>query len=351
MATASVTTTKRISAFLLSLVSPVLHKSVCGSFSESQTRRVELEDVDPVCFQRVLDLWCGLEGVEVASTQQLMQTAGVAERFQVGEVGWALEEAMVGQLSVETCAEVLMGSGGLGLVRAEAAAEAMALGRFEEVAGTEGYLEVGEEALGRLVDDDRLSAGSEERVFECVLRWMAGVGCEGCMRGRGPLGKVRFPLMEAGYLAIKVEGLAPAEHREWARGAVSEAFKVKFASKEKRGMMRMEQLGARAGSSRVGMGVRWERYGGGGEGRRVALASGACSVAECGGWMCFGCKDGTMAVWDRATLTLERTLPASEGSDEVWYLAVGSSLINRYRLLCRAGAELVPHTKYQVLQG
>ena len=314
------TTTKRISAFLLSLLSPVLHKAVCGSFSESQARREELEDVDPVCFQRVLDLWCGRDGVEVESVGQLMQTAGVAERFQVGEVGWALEEAVMGQLRVETCAEVLMGSGGLGLVRAEAAAEAMALGRFEEVAGTEGYLEVGEEALGRLVDDDRLSAGSEERVFECVLRWMAGVGCEGCMRGRGPLGKVRFPLMEAGYLAIKVEGLAPAEHREWARGAVSEALRIKFAPEAERGLVRMEQLGAKAGTCRVGMGILWERYRGGGggvEGRRLALASAATFVAECGGRICFGCEDGTIAVWDRATLTLERTLPANDGGGQV----------------------------------
>jgi hypothetical protein len=34
--------------------------------------------------------------------------------------------------------------------------------------------------------------------------------------------------------------------------------------------------------------------------------------------MCFGCV-GMIAVWDRATLTLERTLPANEGSGQVWY--------------------------------
>jgi hypothetical protein len=33
-------------------------------------------------------------------------------------------------------------------------------------------------------------------------------------------------------------------------------------------------------------------------------------IAECGGRVCCGCWDGTIAVWDRATLTLERTLPA-----------------------------------------
>ena len=159
---------RRFSAFLLSRMSPVLHKAVCGHFRESRARCVELEDVDPVCFQHVLDLWCGREGVEVESVGQLMRAAGVAERFQVEEVVCALEEAVVRQLSVETCAEVLMGSERLGLRRAEAAAERLALARFEEVAGTEGFGGLGEEAVGRLVDDDRLDAGSEEGVFECV---------------------------------------------------------------------------------------------------------------------------------------------------------------------------------------
>ena len=119
--------TKRVSAFVLSMVSPVLHRALCGSFRESEARRVELEEVDPVCFQHVLDLWCGMDGVEIDGVRQLLQTAHVAERFQVGELTWALEEAVLGQLSVDTCAEILGECGCLGLVRAEAAAERLAL--------------------------------------------------------------------------------------------------------------------------------------------------------------------------------------------------------------------------------
>ena len=280
---------------------------------------MELEDVDPVCFQHVLDLWCGRECVEVESMRRLLHTAGVAERFQVEEVGCALEEAVVGQLSVETCAEVLMGSERLGLRRAEAAAEELALARFEEVARTAGFVGLGEEAVGRLVDDDRLDAGSEERVFECVVGWMAGGGADGCVKGRGPLGKVRFLLMDAGYLAREVEGRVPAEHREWAKGAVEEACGYLATPLEERGLVRMEQLGGRAGRARVGMGVEWERHavgeGGGDGGRRLRVGSQVCCIAECGGRMCCGCLDGTIAVWDRATLTLERTLPANGGHE------------------------------------
>ena len=240
----------RISAFLLSMLSPVLQKSVCGCFMESASKRVELEDVEPACFRRVLDLWCGRDGVEIESVLQLMRTAALAERYQVAEVVAVLENALIEQLSVDNCAEVLEGSAALGLVRAEAAAEVLALERFEEVAATKGFLRAGEEAVGRLVNNDELAAGSEEQVLECVVRWMAvrGEGGGG-LAGRGLLGKVRFAVMEEGYLAGEVEGRVPAEHREWARGAVEEALRAKRGPAEQGG--RWEYLGAAAAAARV----------------------------------------------------------------------------------------------------
>jgi hypothetical protein len=67
------------------MLSPVLKRAVCCGFKESETRLVELEDVEPACFQHVLDLWCGRDSVEIESMQQLMQTAGLADRFEVAE--------------------------------------------------------------------------------------------------------------------------------------------------------------------------------------------------------------------------------------------------------------------------
>ena len=241
----------RISAFLLSMLSPVLQKSVCGCFMESASKRVELEDVEPACFQRVLDLWCGRDGVEIESVRQLMRTAALAERYQVAEVVAVLENALIEQLSVDNCAEVLEGSAALGLVRAEAAAEVLALERFEEVAATKGFLRAGEEAVGRLVNSDQRVAGSEEQVLECVVRWMAERGeGGGGLAGRGLLRKVRFALMEEGYLAGEVEGRVPAEHREWARGAVEEARRAKRSPAEERGLLRWEHLGPKAATPR-----------------------------------------------------------------------------------------------------
>lgn len=63
-------------------------------------------------------------------------------------------------LSVGLCVDVLRRSGGLGLKvglkRAEAAAERMIVERFEEVTGTEGFMELEEAAIWRVLEDERL---------------------------------------------------------------------------------------------------------------------------------------------------------------------------------------------------
>ena len=239
------------------MLSPVLQKSVCGNFRESAAKSVELEDVELASFQHVLDLWCGRESVEFGSVQQLMRAAALTDRLQVIGVTEALEDALIKQLRVDNCVEVLIGSGELMLGQVEAAAERLALSQFEEVALTEGFTGIGEEALGRLLDADALLVEREELVLEGLVQWMAARGEGGGLVGRGLLGTVRFALMDAGYLAREVEGRVPAVHREWARGAVEEALRAKLAPAERRGRLQWNQLGPKAATLRTG--VRPER--------------------------------------------------------------------------------------------
>jgi hypothetical protein len=51
-----------------------------------------------------------------------------------------------------------------------------------------------------LVGSSLLQVAKEERVWEAAARWMR-LGHGPLERGAGLLGKVRFPLMEEGYLA------------------------------------------------------------------------------------------------------------------------------------------------------
>ena len=117
------TTSRKVSGMLLSLCSPVLRKTICGGFIEGRAKRLELDDVDAGRFGSLLDAWCGRTGLEAKELGDLMALAGLADRFEMTEVQGGLEEAIIGRLSVGTCADVLTRSGGLGLRRVEAAAE------------------------------------------------------------------------------------------------------------------------------------------------------------------------------------------------------------------------------------
>ena len=108
--------------------------------------------MDAGSFGSLLAAWCGRAGLETKELGDLMALAGPADRFEMTEVQGGLEDTIIGKLSVETCANVLMWSGGLGLRLVEAAAERMVVELFEEVAGTERFMGLEEEALGRVLE-------------------------------------------------------------------------------------------------------------------------------------------------------------------------------------------------------
>ncbi len=62
--------------------------------------------------------------------------------------------------------------------RLEAAALKMAAERFEEIARTAGFMWMGGEALGSVLDDDRLAERNEEAVWEAVVAWKRGAAGE-----------------------------------------------------------------------------------------------------------------------------------------------------------------------------
>ncbi len=83
---------------------------ICRPFSERMAMRLELEDVGGVVYSDVLDLWCGKKCSDDKSLYAVMAMASVADRLEMTEVGLALEESIIGPLSVGVCVYVLMGS-------------------------------------------------------------------------------------------------------------------------------------------------------------------------------------------------------------------------------------------------
>ena len=144
-------------------------------------------------------------------------------------------------------------------------------------------------------------------MWEAVAKWR-GAG-EGQARGRGLLGKIRFPLMEEEYLRSRVVGMAPAEDAEWMEGVVAEALRAKAARGSSK---RFEPtlLGPKALDHRVGLGVKWADYLDGGERRLQGHTAHVAALAECEGRVCSGSWDGSIRVWSAAGAepSPERTL-------------------------------------------
>ena len=238
---------------------------------------------------------------------ELQQLASVADRFQITEVVCAVEETLLLQLCVVKCGELLMWSGRCGMQRLEAEALKMAVERFEEFATTAGFMQMGGEALGRVLDDDRVVTRSEEAVWEAVAGWMRGAA--GDVGWRGVAGKSRFPLLGEEYLGSHVLGMVGGEDGEWLAGVVAEALRAKAAWWEG-AEFEFELLGRKALDDRVGLGVRWQEQRMGGHEDAVS------AIVGCEGRICSGSRDGLIRIWSRASGEHERTLQADADEEE-----------------------------------
>jgi hypothetical protein len=253
---------------------------------------LKLKDVDGAAFEKALVIWCGKACC--AELGQMKQLASVADQFQMTGVALKVDMTVLENLDISVCGEVLSWSGELGLRQSEEAARRLALSRFEELVKTESFSQMSEEALERLLEDDDLAARNEEAVWEAVAGWLRRKSEEGPARGRGLVGKIRFPLMEEGYLRSRVVGMAPAEDAEWMEGVVAEALRAKAAHGDGGGF-EFKLLGPKALDDRVGLGIDW--YTDGGERRLKGHRADVRAIAECAGRICSGSLDGSIRVW------------------------------------------------------
>ena len=276
---------------------------LCGDIGTEARWQLALDAGEAGLFSQLVALGCGAPVTIEGGLGGLMALGLMADRYQVEAVQGAVEEAALRLLTVESCGVFLMLSSGSGLVRVERESRELALREFDEFARTAGFMEVGEEVLGSLLDDDGLWTESEERVFEWVVRWMKGGG-KGVVRGLGLLGKVRYPWMEGKYL----EDLSREAGGELAgmEGMVEEALGLKSVARDEWDGQRLRHLAGRVLVGRRG-GVRWEKCVGGGE-RRIAGGQAVLCVSASEGYVCGGLSDGKIGVWSRSTLERERTL-------------------------------------------
>ena len=273
-----------------------------------------MEDVDGKVFEEVLNLWSGKEGRSDLDLGDAMIMASVADRLEMLDVVSAIEASIVGELCAETCAVALMSSKQLGLKQVESAAWGMALKHFDTVSRTARFMGLDEETVGRLLEEDGLGV-MEEEAFEGLLEWMKGAA-GGTMRGRELLRKIRFGVMEQEYLEESARQMFPEELRDWIEGLVEEALRAKAAVRAQ-APVELQLLDAKALKHRRGRGVDWGRYSAGGSGLRLQGHSAYIyALAECEGRMCSASEDGSIRIWNLATLEEEHVLLGEVSTDE-----------------------------------
>jgi hypothetical protein len=204
-----------VNGFILCMLSPVWKAKLCGEVGSQKRHELHFDSDEVSAFWKVLALGCGATVTVAGGIEELLGLGRMADRYQVEAVQRAVEDAVLSShLCMESCGTVLASSAGSGLVRLEKTSRELALRNFDTFAQTEGFLELGEEQLGSLLDDDGLMSESEERVFEGLVRWMkrgsASASSEE-LRGEALLRKIRFPFMDGLYLADCVRRLLPNE--------------------------------------------------------------------------------------------------------------------------------------------
>ena len=290
-----------------------------GNFIESKEQKIKLTDVDHDAFRMTLDIWCGKQIRAEMVLDDVKKLASVADQFQMTEVSSALDETVLRHLEIKNCVEVLSWSSELGMKLSEAAAREMAMEQFEQLVKTEGFVQLNEVTLAKLLDDDGLVATSEEAVWEALVGWRRA-GQEGQGRGSGLVEKIRFPLMEEGYLRSRVVGMSPAEEAEWMEDVVAEALRAKAARRDGK-EFKFELL--KALDDR---GVKWGKYASGRGLRLEGHEEQLTSVVECEGRVCSGSWDGSILVWGTAAGAVNRRsglrLEPADSLDAVLSLSV-----------------------------
>jgi hypothetical protein len=288
---------------------------LCGEIGNNEGKLLNLDEEDEVIFSKFVALGCG-ESVTIGrGLEELVGLGRMADLYRMEAILSDVEEAVLNRLTMESCGLILTMTCGSGLVRLETESRNLALRKFDRFAECAGFLRVSEEALGSLLDDDGLISESEERVLKGVVRWMKG-GPGGEIRGEDLLRKIRFPSMSGLFLVDEARSMLPENSAM--KSLVLESSLLKHLSSNLWVEMELNCLDAAVLVPRRGTGVNWAKCTSRGDTRLKAGQLVYSVSAHRRGFVCGGLGNGSIKVWNRATLEEERTLTGHSGT--VWAL-------------------------------
>jgi WD40 repeat protein len=298
--------TERANGFLLSMLSPVWRAKLCGEVGANVRQTLKLDEKDAPFFLKVVGLACGKSVTVSNGVDELIGLISFVDRYQVEAIQSHVEKALIDRLTVEGCGRILTMACGSGLVKLERASRKLALREFDQLAECTRFMDISEEVMGSLLDEDALVSESEERVLAVVVRWMKGGA--GVLRGEGLLRKIRFPFMSAEFAADEATRILPES--TGLERLVLEAALLKRTPNclDPWASLDLKSLESKVLVPRRRRGVTWADFEHGEE-RRLEAGRTVYSVSVHGrGFVCGGLSDGSIRVWNRATLEVEHTL-------------------------------------------
>ena len=261
-----------MSGILLGVLSPVWQAKLCRGLNKASRSRLDLTLDDAASFATAVELGCGRSTAVRGGLAGLLSVGRLADAYGIEHVHRAVEWEATRRLTVDTCAELLAGSSVAGMPHLTRTCRELALGEFDALCRTEGFMLLEEEELGALLDADAVEEGREGPALSAVLRWMrpAGAGeprgkslvtmpsfkrlCKASWRGTGTMGE-DAPMAEE-LRELLGEAAAASDSEDGPAGTTGAAGRLDPAGHARRGWY------AHAGAPRV--------------------------VMKCFGWMCCG---------------------------------------------------------------
>ncbi|XP_078606382.1 kelch repeat and BTB domain-containing protein 8-like isoform X1 [Branchiostoma floridae x Branchiostoma japonicum] len=153
---------------------PFFRTMLSSNFTESRSGVVQLHDVNPDSFSKILDfLYHGKLCITKDDVESLVQAAHM---LQLEKVLDYCKTFMVECLSPSNCLGVMHLAGSLDMTTLKREARYEALSRFAEVVQTEEFLCLSAEVLLYLLEDDELHVSDEDDIANAVVRWLSHKG-------------------------------------------------------------------------------------------------------------------------------------------------------------------------------
>lgn len=155
---------------VLSANSPYFRAMFSSSYSESEQNVVEMHEVSfPALESLIQYFYTSKLHISIANVQELL---AISSMLQVGGVSDACCEFMRRHLGVSNCLGVRTFADMHSCSELRRVADDFARRNFSSVVESEEFLRLEVEQVMELLSADELSVGSEEKVFEAVLRWV-----------------------------------------------------------------------------------------------------------------------------------------------------------------------------------